>query len=144
MEQQAWRSADNLPTWVFDWGSITWLVSPSSVTGASSTLGEVIINPGQGHDRHTHPEADEVLYIVEGTGVQTVGGGPEFPVSAGDAVWIPKGTEHSTFNTSWRPLRIVATYTPGGSEEGLRADPSLIELPARQVPRWQPINPDSF
>lgn len=133
----AHRDPEKLPTWVFDWGSITWHVTPSDIPEASSTLGEVIINPGQGHDLHTHPDSDEVLYVIEGKGIQTVGDAPAFPVTAGDAVWVPKGVIHSTFNDSWKPLRIIATYTPGGSEVGLRDDPAFVELPAGEVPSWE-------
>ncbi|MFC6879580.1 MULTISPECIES: cupin domain-containing protein [Actinomadura] len=131
------RDPNALPTMVFDWGSITWLVAPGGVPGASSTLGEVIINPGRGHERHEHPESDEILYIIDGEGRQTVGDGAEFPVKAGEAVWIPRGTLHSTFNTGWRPLRIIATYTPGGAEDALRDLPGFAELPAGTVPTWK-------
>lgn len=130
------RDPNLIPTMVFDWGSIKWHVTPDSVAGASSTLGEVVINPSKGHDRHEHPDADEILYVIEGEGRQTVGDDPEFAVRAGDAVWIPKGTLHSTFNTGWRPLRLVATYTPGGAENALRGLPDFAELTAGQWPMW--------
>ncbi|MDF5759169.1 cupin domain-containing protein [Spongiactinospora sp. TRM90649] len=130
------REPHAVPTMVFGWGSIKWHVTPGSVAGASSTLGEVIINPGKGHERHLHPESDEILYIIEGEGRQTVGDEPEFPVKAGDAVWIPRGVLHSTFNTTWRPLRIIATYTPGGAEAALRELPDFVELPPGEGPRW--------
>ena len=127
----------DLPTMVLDWGSITWFVSPSTVDGATSSFGEVVINPTKGHDRHVHPDADEVLYVVEGTGRQTVGDGDEFEVVAGDAIWVPKGTPHSTFNTGWKQLRLIATYTPGGEEQALRTLPDFTELPAGEVPVWE-------
>lgn len=131
------RTPHDLPTMMFDWGTIKWHVTPDTVSGASSTLGEVVIYPNKGHDRHEHPESDEVLYIIEGEGRQTVGDGAEFAVGAGDAVWIPRGTLHSTFNTGWRPLRIVATYTPGGEEAALRSAPDYAELPAGINPTWK-------
>ncbi|MGW3956553.1 cupin domain-containing protein [Streptomyces sp. NPDC004752] len=130
------RNPDSVPTMVFDWGSIKWHVTPDTVPGASSTLGEVVINPNKGHDRHEHPDADEVLYVIEGEGRQTVGDTPEFTVRAGDAIWIPKGTLHSTYNTGWRPLRLVATYTPGGAEKALRGLPDFTELAPGQAPTW--------
>lgn len=126
----------DVTTMVLDWGSIKWLVTPATIDGATSSLGEVVINPGKGHERHEHPSADEVLYVVEGTGRQTVGDGPEFDIVAGDAVWVPKGTMHSTFNTGWKALRLIATYTPGGEEQALRALPDFVELPAGDNPLW--------
>ncbi|GAA1625190.1 cupin domain-containing protein [Nonomuraea maheshkhaliensis] len=130
------REPDSVPTMLFDWGSIKWHVTPGSVPGASSTLGEVVINPNKGHDRRLHPHSDEILHIIEGEGRQTVGDGPEFPVKAGDAVWIPMGTLHSTFNTGRRPLRIIATYTPGGEEEALRDLPDFVEVAPGEHPTW--------
>ena len=128
------RRPQDLPTMVFDWGSIKWFVSPTTVPGAPTSFGEVVINPERGHDRHEHPGADEVLYVIEGTGVQTVGDEPEFAITTGDAIWVPRGTMHSTFNTGWKPLRLVATYTPGGEEDALRGLPDFRELPAGETP----------
>ncbi|MEU5860334.1 MULTISPECIES: cupin domain-containing protein [unclassified Nonomuraea] len=135
------RRPDALPTMLFDWGAIKWHVTPDAVPGASSTFGEVIINPNKGHERHLHPDSDEVLYVIEGEGRQTVGDDPEFPVRAGEAIYIPKGTLHSTFNTGWRPLRIIATYTPGGAEAALRDLPGFTELTPGDHPTWTAVTP---
>ncbi|MEV6559274.1 cupin domain-containing protein [Nocardia sp. NPDC051756] len=132
-----YRDPNAVATMVFDWGSIKWHVSPDTVDGASSTLGEVVINPNKGHDRHEHPESDEILYVVDGEGRQTVGDSGEFAIKAGDAVWIPRGTLHSTYNTGWRPLRLVATYTPGGAEAALRGLPDFAELAPGEFPTWK-------
>ena len=40
---------------------------------------------------------------------------------AGDMVCIPQGVFHSTVNTTWEPLRILAIYWPGGPEAFLRS-----------------------
>jgi oxalate decarboxylase/phosphoglucose isomerase-like protein (cupin superfamily) len=127
---------DDIATMTFEWGAIKWFVTPENVEGASSTFGEVVINPQGGHDRHEHPNADEVLYVIEGRGRQTVGDEPEFEINAGDAVWVPRGTLHSTFNDSWRPLRLIATYTPGGEEARLRGLPGFRELAPGARPAW--------
>lgn len=116
-----------LTTDSFDWGTIKWGVT-GDMDDASITVGEVVINPTKGHDRHNHPESDEVLYIIEGEGVQTVGDEPEFPVTSGDTVYIPRGVMHSTFNTGWRQLRILAVYNPAGSEKALRGLPDYREV----------------
>jgi len=128
------------PTAVFDWGTIKWFVTPDSVDGAESTFGEVVIYPGQGHAPHTHEGAQEVLYVIAGEGVQTVGDGEAFPITAGDAVLVPRGTTHSTYNTGWQQLRLIATYTPGGEELGLAQLPDYLSLPPGEVQTW--IRPD--
>ena len=55
-------------TFSFDWGSMKWFVSPVTIPGAANSQGEVIINPGQGHARHLHEHADELIYVISGHG----------------------------------------------------------------------------
>lgn len=130
------RQAD-LRTETFAWGSIKWSVTGEHFPGAPLTLGEVVINPTKGHDRHTHPESDEVLHVLEGTGMQTVGDSGEFEVGAGDSIVVPRGTEHSTFNTGWRQMRLLAIYMPGGAEEALKGDPDYRVLEPGVAPVWE-------
>ncbi|MFG2085132.1 MULTISPECIES: cupin domain-containing protein [unclassified Spirillospora] len=127
----------DVTTMTFDWGSIKWFVTPSSVPGASSTLGEVIVNPGQGHARHNHPNAEEVIYVISGEATQMVDDGRPFAIREGDAVHIPKGVWHSTHNTTWRPLRLIVTYTPGGEEKALEGAPDFCLHEAGAVPEWR-------
>ena len=81
----------------------------------------VVLLPGQGHERHNHPDADEILYVLAGTGEQMVDDGAPFPVGAGQAVWIPKAAFHSTVNTGWEPLALLAIYAPAGAEQALKS-----------------------
>lgn len=130
-------SQQDLATETFSWGSIKWGVTAGHFPGAPITVGEVVINPTKGHDVHTHPESDEVLHVIEGDGVQTVGDSGEFPVQAGDSIYIPRGTEHSTFNTGWRQLRLLAIYSPGGAEQALQGAPDYRLLDAGVAPVWE-------
>jgi quercetin dioxygenase-like cupin family protein len=125
-----------LPTVALDWGTIKWHVTPAAIDDASLTFGEVIVNTSKGHDPHSHPAADEVIYVVSGEGRQTVGE-DEFEIRAGDAVWIPRDVVHSTYNTGWQPLRLIVTYTPGGEEAALAGLPDFAELPAGALPAWK-------
>jgi oxalate decarboxylase/phosphoglucose isomerase-like protein (cupin superfamily) len=132
----AYTTQKGIPTEVFDWGSIKWGVTSEIFADSPVTVGEVVINPTKGHDLHTHPEADEVLYIIEGTGEQTVADSGKFPVGPGDSVYIPKGVVHSTFNTGWTQMRILAVYCPGGAEAGLRTAPDYAQLAPGVAPVW--------
>jgi len=134
---EAGRRPDDVPTRTFEWGTIKWLVTPNLVDAdAGLTVGEVIVYPGQGHAPHDHPGEEEVIYVVSGEGEQTVGDGPAFPIREGDAVYIPRGTTHSTYNTTWRPLRLTVVYTPGGAETGLDGLPDARILEPGVAPRW--------
>lgn len=132
----AYTTQGALPTEVFDWGSIKWGVTPDEFPGAPVTVGEVVIEPTRGHDLHTHPESDEVLVILDGEGEQTVADSGKFAVKAGDSIFIPKGTVHSTFNTGWKQLRILAIYCPGGAEAALRSAPDYARLAPGEAPVW--------
>ncbi|QVQ54535.1 cupin domain-containing protein [Spiractinospora alimapuensis] len=124
-----------LPTMTFDWGSVKWYVQPDTTPGATLSFGEVVLNPGKGHERHNHPTAEEVLYVLSGTGDQMLNDEDPFPVHAGDVIHVPRGMYHSTLNTGWSPMRLIALYNPGGAEERALAElPDFREVPPGSVP----------
>jgi oxalate decarboxylase/phosphoglucose isomerase-like protein (cupin superfamily) len=120
-----------LPTMSFDWGVIKPLVSGHS---PNASLMHVVLLPGQGHERHNHPDADEILYVLAGEGEQMVDDAQTFGVRPGHTVWIPKGAFHSTRNTSWEPLALLAIYAPAGAEEALKTLPDYREVAAGDAP----------
>lgn len=113
-----------LPTMGFDWGVIKPLIAGRSDT---VSLMHVVLNPGQGHERHNHPDADEILYVLSGTGEQMVDD-KTFAVRGGDTVWVEQSVFHSTLNTGWEPLVLLAVYAPGGAEEALKTLPDYREI----------------
>ena len=117
------------PVQSFDWGVIKWFVTPDDTEGAGLTFGEVVLLPGKGHDRHNHPESEEILYVLAGEGEQMLddGGENRFSISAGDTIYVPTAMFHSTGNTGWQPLRLLAVYNPGGAEKALRELPDFRE-----------------
>jgi oxalate decarboxylase/phosphoglucose isomerase-like protein (cupin superfamily) len=123
-----------LPTMSFDWGFIKPLVSTDNTEDPDVSLMHVVLLPGQGHERHNHPDSDEILYILSGQGEQMVDDSQTFPVSAGQAVWIPKGQYHSTVNTGWEPLTLLAVYAPAGAEQALKGLPDYREISPGQAP----------
>jgi oxalate decarboxylase/phosphoglucose isomerase-like protein (cupin superfamily) len=126
-----------LPVQTFPWGAIKWLVSPGQNEGAVFTFGEVVLLPGMGHDRHNHPVSEEILYVLSGEGVQMVNDEEPFPVRPGDTIYIPTAVFHSTINTGWAPLRLLAVYNPGGPEKDLETLPDFSEYPAGSGPEWK-------
>ncbi len=122
-------------TQTFDWGIIKWLVSPDLTPGANITFGQVVLLPGEGHTRHNHPESEEILYVLSGTGEQMVDDKPPFAVRGGDTIYIPTAIYHSTVNTGWEPLVLLAIYNPGGAERALSGLPDFKAVPAGAMPR---------
>jgi len=125
-----------VPTQTFDWGAIKWFVTPDRERGTSMTFGEVILLPGRGHDRHNHPRSEEILYVLSGEGEQMLDDGAPFTVRAGDTIYVPTAVFHSTRNTGWEPMRLLAIYNPGGPEKDLETLPDFRSLPAGHDITW--------
>ncbi len=127
--------AADVETQVFDWGRLSWLSEPR-VTGTDRfSAGVVVLEPGKGHIRHNHPDVEEILYVVTGTGMQMVevDGKPiEREVTTGMLIHIPPYIYHSTVNTGGTPLTLFAVYSPPGPEALLREMEGVtIEPPQR-------------
>ena len=125
---------ETLPTMTFDWGVIKPLVATDNTDDPAVSLMHVVLLPGQGHVRHNHPDSDEILYILAGTGEQMVDDTDTFPVRPGHTVFIPKGAFHSTVNTGWEPLSILAIYAPAGAEQALKGLPDYREVAPGEAP----------
>jgi oxalate decarboxylase/phosphoglucose isomerase-like protein (cupin superfamily) len=130
-----WNSVETMQ---FDWGYIKWITAGDEQAPELPTTGIVVLLPGQGHDRHNHPESHELLYVLAGQGEQMVedsGGQPiTRTVHAGDVIRIPRGVYHSTVNTGWEPMRVLAIYAPSGAENALREAPGFRSIPPGQLP----------
>jgi oxalate decarboxylase/phosphoglucose isomerase-like protein (cupin superfamily) len=124
----------SLPTMTFDWGVIKPLVATDNTESPEVSMMHVILLPGKGHERHNHPESDEILYILAGEGDQMVDDAEPFPVRPGQTVFIRKGAFHSTLNTGYEPMAILAIYAPAGAEEVLKTLPDYAEVPAGETP----------
>jgi oxalate decarboxylase/phosphoglucose isomerase-like protein (cupin superfamily) len=125
-----------VPTQTFEWGAIKWFVTPDATEGAGIAFGEVVLQPGRGHDRHNHPESEEILYVLSGEGEQMLDDGQPFAVKPGDTIYVPTGVFHSTRNTGWEPMRLLALYNPGGPEKVLEGLPDFRQIDAGAVPDW--------
>ena len=125
---------DDVETLSFDWGNVKLLSTPDTAGGESMTFGFVVLQPGQGHSRHNHPDADEILFFISGEGDQMLDDQPEVRVRLGACVYIPRGVYHSTMNTGWEPLRFAVVYAPAGMEKVLRTMPDVRVVPAGVLP----------
>jgi mannose-6-phosphate isomerase-like protein (cupin superfamily) len=77
---------------------------------ATQFVGE--IPPGRAPE-HSHPY-DEVVLILQGTGVAHAGGADR-EVSAGTCVHLPPGMLHCLENTGPQPMRVLGVFHPADS-----------------------------
>lgn len=117
----------------FDWGQLALTVAPE-VNGARKFSGGVVdLPPGQGHSRHNHPGAEEIIFVISGEGeqmVETPEGVPEVrAVGPGCTIFVPESRFHSTLNTGSAPMQLFVVYSPAGPELVLRELPDFRILP---------------
>lgn len=124
----------DVETLSFDWGTIKMLSGPEATDAERMSFGIVVLEPGKGHERHNHPDSDEIIFVLSGEGEQMLNDEDPVPVEAGACMHIPKGVYHSTLNTGWEPLRLIIVYTPAGPEQALRDIPECTVYPAGEVP----------
>lgn len=132
-ESEFFVEPSDVESQVFDWGVLKWIQTPEVTGGDRFSAGVVKLEPGKGHDRHTHPASDEILYVIRGEGKQEVADEIR-DISTGEMVFIPEGVEHGTVNTGWEPLLLLAVYGPPGPENVLRDLPGCEIVPAGILP----------
>ena len=55
------------------WGTLMWLSSPILTQAKNILVVEVEINPEGGHSFHTHPNQEEMIYVLDGQVEQWLG-----------------------------------------------------------------------
>ena len=126
----------DVETQVFDWGRLRWVSEPRVTAAERFSAGVVSLEPGKGHERHNHPGVEEVLYVLSGTGDQTVEVDDQIlkrEVGPGVLIHIPPDVYHSTVNTGQEPMRLLAIYAPSGPEAELRAMEGVRIEPAERA-----------
>ena len=81
----------------------------------NQSLAEATLEPGQSTQRHYHAEAEEIYYLVSGSGVMEVDG-ERREVSPGDAILIPPGARHQITAVGER-LRFLCCCAPAYRHE---------------------------
>jgi oxalate decarboxylase/phosphoglucose isomerase-like protein (cupin superfamily) len=117
----------------FDWGKLSLTVAPE-VNGAGRFSGGVVDLPGgEGHARHNHPGAEEIIFVISGEGEQMVEDENGNPITAkvgpGCTIYVPESRFHSTKNTGHDPMQLFVVYSPAGPELALRELPDFRLLP---------------
>ncbi len=94
------------------WGGLQWLCNASLLAGAEQTVGVCWIDPGQKNPVHYHPNCEEVLTMLSGTGKHRLDD-QYIQIAAGDTIRIPAGVRHNLENTGAESLRCVIAFSSG-------------------------------
>jgi quercetin dioxygenase-like cupin family protein len=113
-----------------EWGATGWVVRPANVPESSQLCAlDVRLDPGQGHNFHTHPNQEEVIFLRSGTVEQWVRDERQ-QLAAGDACFIPKGEVHATFVAAdAEPARLLVVLGPSHGPDGYEAVDVSTEEP---------------
>ena len=87
------------------------------LTGEHEQVVVMTIPPGGEIGDEVHPDTDQVLTFVDGTGEARLDG-ETTEVEPNDLVFVRAGTRHNFVNTGDRPLRLITIYAPPEHEPG--------------------------
>lgn len=75
------------------------------------SLAEATLPPGGATVLHYHVQAEEIYFILSGSGSMRVGAETQ-QIGPGDAIAIPRGVLHQLVNTGAEPLRLLCCCAP--------------------------------
>lgn len=93
-----------------EWGRVTWLVGAGGTPGAEQTFGQCVIKPGMRNPLHSHPNCEELLFVVSGTCEHRLGEAL-LAMGPGSVIRIPRGVPHWAKCTSSEPLVCVISFS---------------------------------
>lgn len=91
---------------------LRWLVAPDALHAQYCSACVIRVAPGDKvRPAHSHPNGEEVIYIIRGTGRVLVGSDVQ-PVRAGTTVLFPRGVVHMLHNTGDVEMKVVCFFAP--------------------------------
>lgn len=91
---------------------LRWVVTRETTNAQHCTMCVIQVQPGQTvRPAHSHPNGEEVIYIVQGSGRVMIDGVVE-PVHAGCAVLFPQGSIHMLQNSGNEEMKVACFFAP--------------------------------
>ena len=91
---------------------LRWVVSDDTLKASHCSACVIQVAPGERvRPAHSHPNGEEVIYIINGTGRVLVDGEVQ-SVKAGSTVLFPRGAVHMLHNTSDEEMKVVCFFAP--------------------------------
>ena len=92
--------------------SFRWLANEESLDPKFMSVSLIRVPPGERvRPAHSHPNGEELIYIIRGTGRVLVGEEVD-PVREGTAVLFPQGVPHMLHNTGDEELKVICFFAP--------------------------------
>ena len=88
-----------------------WHCKPGMVRDTNLMFVRAQLQPGEAHRFHHHPQMEEILYVLSGTAEQWVEREKRI-MRSGDALYLPVGIVHGTYNVGDDVLDFLAVLSP--------------------------------
>jgi quercetin dioxygenase-like cupin family protein len=95
---------------------VQFLIDARSAGSNQLVVGRTVLKPGARHERHLHPNCDEFLVVMSGSGEVHTNTGRE-PSKAGDVIFTPRGNWHGFDNTGDEEVLLIWGWSGAGSLE---------------------------
>ena len=91
---------------------LRWVVAPGALEARHCSACVIRVAPGDKvRPAHSHPNGEEVIYIIRGTGRVMVDGAVA-AVREGTTVVFPRGAVHMLHNTGAEEMKVVCFFAP--------------------------------
>ena len=110
-----------------------WLCRPEIADAKDLQLCRAVLPAGEGHPFHTHPELEEIIYVLEGQVEQWVETEKRM-LQPGEVAHIPAGVVHATFNPTGADAVILAILSPAKSQ-----GPFMMDVSGEEP--WKSLRP---
>ncbi len=108
---------------------LRWIVAENAIAAKSCSSCVIRVAPGEKvRPAHSHPNGEEVIYIIRGTGRVLVGG-EIASVREGSVVLFRRGVVHMLQNTGEQEMKVVCFFAPPTNLENYRMHED-VDFPA--------------
>lgn len=98
-------------------GLHVWRLASAAKTGSRSLIFDVVdVEPGSAHALHRHPHAEQMTYVLRGSGVHLSEDG-RTSLAEGDTIFIAAGEWHGFENDTEETVTILGVFGAGSPEE---------------------------
>jgi quercetin dioxygenase-like cupin family protein len=105
------RIAANIVPDAMTFGELRTIVDPETCGAKNLFVIEGEFRPGTGHGFHRHPEQEELMYVISGQVEQWLDRERRM-LGPGDAIFVPAGVVHGSYNTGEVEARVLAIFGP--------------------------------
>jgi quercetin dioxygenase-like cupin family protein len=96
---------------------LRWLVSPNAIKADNCSACVIRVAAGDKvRPAHSHPNGEEVIYIISGSGRVLVAGEVQ-AIKPGTTVLFPRGAVHMLHNTGPDEMKVVCFFAPATNLE---------------------------